>query len=106
MSIGNTFQKKMMVGFRMDRGKWKSSHNSFSVGFSEADMKSEDIQKHIVNKKGTFYRTLKFPKADTPLQKELWYPEDQNLSDFYLSCMFGSGTHSRCAAVLSKTQRN
>ena len=53
-------------------------------------------------KDGVFYKRLKFSKADRQNQAELCFPEDRSTGEFYLSCMFGSGTHSRCVAILSK----
>ena len=42
--IGDNFQKKMMIQFRIDGGNFKSSYNRFSVGFPDVGIDSDEMK--------------------------------------------------------------
>ena len=101
MCIENASKQDLMFGFKIDRGRFTYSSNRFSFGFPDADWSLQQ-KKKLEKRTGDFFATWKFHKADEQQHKELCYPKDCQTGDFYLSCLLGSGSHSRCAAVLSK----
>ena len=111
MQIGDQCKKKMMVRFRIDRSNFKSAYNSFSVGFPDLNLNTNQIIQELKKskrdkKKDSFYVNLTLSKDDQ--KKELFdgltlkYPINPIPGDFHLRCMFGNGSHSRCVLILSK----
>lgn len=107
MRIGDVAEKTMMVRFRIDGGKFKSSYNSFSVGFPDKNKSVPEIIKEVRSENDAFYQTLKFSREEKNKALfaglKLTYPIIHEAGKFNLNCWFGNGPHCRYIVVLSQT---
>ena len=96
MLIGNSSDKKIMIKFKLNKANLVSANNSFYVGIPDAGATLKDMKK-------VDYQSLVFKKTDKEEQKEISVPKTLIPGEFHLKCLFGTGSHSRCAAILSQT---
>ena len=111
MQIGENYNKKMMLGFRIDGGNFAESYNSFSVGFPVPTTSSmqilEDIKKTKKEENQTqqnYFDTLDLLKENR--KRDLFegltlnYPKEPKAGEYHLSCMFETSAQSRCTTVI------